>query len=424
MLKRLCFGLSLFLLAAPLAAQEKPVAVRAGRMLDVRTGELRSNVTILIRGDRIVAVGENLRLPSDAEIIDLGQATVLPGLIDMHTHLTFDHRYMGYRGLGLSESRQTLMGVAAARKVLEAGFTTARNVGTSDWGDVALRDAIADGDFPGPRILAAGPSLGITGGHCDENLLPADYHVRARGVADGPWAVRAKVRENIKYGADVIKFCATGGVLSKGDDASGLQYTFEEMQALVDEAHKLGRKVAAHAHGTEGIKMAIRAGVDTIDHCTLIDEEGIRLAKERGTYIVPTLLALDFIMEDGAAAGIPDYGLRKARELAPLRDGALRAAFAAGVKVAFGTDTAVFPHGRGGREFGLMVKLGMAPLEALRSATLVAAEAAGMEKDIGTIEVGKYADLVAVGGNPLEDIRLMEQVKFVMKGGKVHKNEF
>ena len=423
-MKRLFMLLLMLSLAAPLIAQDRPVAVRAGRMLDVRSGELRPNVTILIRGDRIVAVGENLRLPSDAEVIDLGQATVLPGLIDMHTHLTFDYRYMGYRGLGLSESRQTLMGVAASRKVLEAGFTTARNLGTSDWGDVALRDAIADGDFPGPRILAAGPSLGITGGHCDENLLPAEYHVRARGVADGPWAVRAQVRENIKYGADVIKFCATGGVLSKGDDASGLQYTFEEMQALVDEAHKLGRKVAAHAHGAEGIKLALRAGVDTIEHGSLIDDEGIRLMKERGAYLVPTVYTGEFILAEGDKVGIPDYGMRKMKIVMEGRERSFRAAFAAGVKVAFGTDTAVFPHGRGGRDFALMVDLGMAPIEALRSATLVAAEAAGMEKDLGAIEVGKYADLVAVTGNPLENISVMEQVKFVMKGGKVYKNDF
>jgi imidazolonepropionase-like amidohydrolase len=314
--------------------------------------------------------------------------------------------------------------VVASRKVLEAGFTTARNVGTSDWGDVALRDAIADGDFPGPRILAAGPSLGITGGHCDSNLLPPEYRHRDRGVADGPWAVRAQVRENVKYGADVIKFCATGGVLSKGDDASGLQYTFEEMQALVDEAHKLGRKVAAHAHGAEGIKLALRAGVDTIEHGSLIDDEGIRLMKERGAYLVPTVYTGEYILAEGDKVGIPDYGMRKMRIVMEGRERSFRTAFAAGVKVAFGTDSAVFPHGQGGREFGLMEKLGMSPLEALRSATVVAAEAAGMEKDIGTIEVGRYADLVAVGGNPLENIRLMEQVKFVMKGGKVYKNNF
>ncbi len=423
-MKRLLLLVLLLVLALPLAAQEKPTAIRAGRMLDVRTGEVRSNVTILVRDGKIVAVGQDLRLPNDAQVIDLSQATVLPGLIDSHTHLTGDNRYFGYRGLGVSEMRQALFGVVGARKVLEAGFTTARDVGAGGFSDIALRDAINDGDIPGPRILVAGPALGITGGHCDDNLLPAEYDHRARGVADGPWAVRAKVRENIKYGADLIKFCATGGVLSKGDDASGLQYTLEEMQAIVEEAHKLGRKVAAHAHGTEGINLALRAGVDTIEHGSLIDDEGMRLMKERGAYLVPTIYTGEYIIAEGEKVGIPDYGLRKMRALMEGRDRAFRAAIAAGVKVAFGTDSAVFPHGQGGREFALMVKLGMTPLQSIQSATLVAAEALGLQNDIGAIEVGKQADLIAVSGNPLENVRALEDVKFVMRGGKVYKNSF
>ncbi|HXE76046.1 MAG TPA: amidohydrolase family protein [Candidatus Xenobia bacterium] len=421
-MKRLLLLLVLMSWALPLDAQENPTAIRAGRLLDVRTGELRSNVTILVRDGKVVAVGENLRLPSGAQIIDLSQATVLPGLIDSHTHLTGDNRYFGYRGLGISQMRQALFGVVGARKVLEAGFTTVRDVGAGGFADIALRDAVNDGDLPGPRILASGPSLGITGGHCDDNLLPVEYDHRARGVADGPWAVRAKVRENIKYGADVIKFCATGGVLSKGDEPGATQYTFEEMHAIVEEAHKLGRKVAAHAHGTEGINLALRAGVDTIEHGSLIDGEGIRLMKERGAYLVPTIYTGEYIVTEGEKVGIPDYGLRKMRGLMEARERAFRAAFAAGVKVAFGTDSAVFPHGQGGREFALMVKLGMTPLQAIQSATLVAAEALGLQNEIGAIEVGKQADLIAVSGNPLENVQALEDVTFVMKGGKVYKN--
>ncbi len=433
-MKRLFMLLLLVGLALPLMApfgfaqgpggQEKPVAIRAGRMLDVRSGELKTNITILVRDGKIAAVDENMRLPSDAQVIDLSQATVLPGLIDSHTHLTGDNRYFGYRGLGISEMRQALFGVVGARKVLEAGFTTARDVGAPGYADVALRDAINDGDIPGPRLLVSGPALGITGGHCDDNLLPAEYDHRARGVADGPWAVRAKVRENVKYGANLIKFCATGGVLSKGDDPGATQYTLEEMQAIVEEAHKLGRKVAAHAHGTEGIKLALRAGVDTIEHGSLIDDEGIRLMKERGAYLVPTIYTGEYIVTEGEKVGIPDYGLRKMRALMEARDRAFRAAFAAGVKVAFGTDSAVYPHGQNGREFALMVKLGMTPLQAIQSATLVAAEALGLQNDIGAIEVGKQADIVAVSGSPLENVRTLEDVKFVMKGGKVYKNSF
>lgn len=403
---------------------QRAVVIRAGRLLDVRAGTVRSHISILIRAGRIMAVGETLHYPADAQVIDLSRATVLPGLIDVHTHLTFDHRLHGYRGLGVSIPRQALYGAVNARRVLQAGFTTVRNVGAAGYADVALRDAINAGDLPGPRLLVSGPALGITGGHCDNNLLPAEFHHRAAGVADGPWAVRAKVREVVKYGADLIKFCATGGVLSKGDQPGTTQYTRAEMQALVEEAHKLGRKVAAHAHGTEGIKAAIRAGVDSIEHCTLIDDEGIALLREHGAYLVPTVYAADFIVEEGHKTGIPDYGLRKARALIEGRNRAFRAAFAAGVKVAFATDIGVFRHDLGGREFARMVGLGMSPLEAIRSATLVAAELLGLEEEIGALEAGKRADIIAVADNPLENIHTLEEVKFVMKDGRVYRNDF
>ncbi|MFQ5664211.1 MAG: amidohydrolase family protein [Terriglobia bacterium] len=410
--------------AVPENGAEGAVVIRAGRLVDVRTGKVLTHTSVLVRKGRIVAVGEDVRVPADAEVIDLGPATLLPGLIDLHTHLTFNHRFFGYRGLGVSVPRQTLYGAVNARRVLQAGFTTVRNLGAAGYADVALRDAINDGDIAGPRMLVSGPALGITGGHCDNNLLPAEFNHRAAGVADGPWAVRAKVREVVKYGADVIKFCATGGVLSKGDEPGTTQYTLEEMKAIVEEAHKLGRRVAAHAHGTEGIQMAVRAGVDSIEHGTLIDQEGIALMRQHGTYLVPTVYAGDYIVEQGAEAGIPDYGLRKMRGLIEGRDPAFRAAFPAGVKVAFGTDIGVFRHDLGGREFARMVGLGLTRLEAIRSATVVAAEALGLESEIGTIEAGKRADIIAVAGDPLEDIRTLEQVKFVMKGGRVWKNDF
>lgn len=427
MLKRLLVLLLLSALALPLGAAppaERPLAIRCGRLLDVRAGRMLANVTILVREGRVVAVGENLRLPADAEVIDLSRATVLPGLIDLHVHLTSNPRAFGYRGLGISIPRQTLYGAMAARRMLETGFTTVRNVGADGYSDVALRDAIEAGEIPGPTMIVSGPALGITGGHCDENLLPFEFHYTASGVADGPWAVRAKVREVIKYGADLIKFCATGGVLSRGDSPRAQQYTLEEMQAIVEEAHRLGRKVAAHAHGAEGMKAAVRAGVDSIEHGTLIDAETIALMRERGTALVPTLWALDSILEAGAARGIPEESLEKARALATERDRNLKAALAGGVRFGFGTDAGVFPHEQAVHEFVLLVRLGMTPLDALRSATLTAAEVLGMENDIGTIEAGKRADIIAVEGNPLEDIRAMEGVKFVMKGGRVVRNDF
>lgn len=264
----------LVVVAAAAAAEPAAVYVKAGKLLDVRSGEIRSDQVIVLDGDRIERVGaaSEIAVPAGANVVDLSRATVLPGLIDAHDHLTGDPRFHGYRSLGISVPRATLYGATNARKTLEAGFTSVRNVGAPGFSDVALREAISDGEMPGPRLLVSGPALGITGGHCDENLLPAEYDHRSRGVADGPWAVRAKVREVVKYGADLIKICATGGVLSKGDQPGTQQYTLEEMQAIVEEAHKLGRKVAAHAHGTEGIKVAIRA------------RQALRFDREWGAY--------------------------------------------------------------------------------------------------------------------------------------------
>lgn len=397
--------------------------IKAGQVVDTLAGKLRSNQVIVVEGDRIarVAASGDVDIPAGAAVIDLSGQTVLPGLLDMHTHLTGDHRFHGYESLGVSLPRETLYGVYNGRKTLLAGFTSVRNVGAGGYSDIALRDAIAAGEIEGPRMRASGPALGITGGHCDNNLLPSEYADRGAGVADGPWAVRAKVREIVKYGADVIKFCATGGVLSKGDSVGGQQYTLEEMQALVEEAHQHGRKVAAHAHGTEGIKAAIVAGVDSVEHSSLIDEEGIRLAKEHGTFLVMDIYVDTYILQHGAEVGMLPESLEKEREVGQLQRDNFRKAFEAGARMAFGTDGGVYPHGDNARQFAYMVEYGMTPMEAIQAATVHAAELIGWPDDVGAIEAGRYADIIAVEGNPLDNVRLLENVAFVMKGGKVYK---
>jgi imidazolonepropionase-like amidohydrolase len=362
-----------------------------------------------------------------AKVIDLPNATVLPGLIDAHTHLTMEITRgggTGYESLGLSTSRQALFGAKNARTTLLAGFTTVRNVGASGYSDVALRDAINDGDVIGPRIVASGPSLGIIGGHCDNNLLPFEMHATADGVADGVEAVQHKVRENIKYGADVIKICATGGVLSKGDDPKASQYTLEEMKAIVADAHRLGRKVAAHAHGAQGAMWASAAGVDSIEHGHLMDDAAIATLKKNGTYLVPTVYLGDWIKENMAVIGIPPFARQKVIDVTEAMDTTISKAIKAGVKIAFGTDAAVYPHGLNAREFAVYVRLGLTPLQAIQTATLNAADLLGRSDKVGSLEPGHYADLIAVEGDPTQDVTTLERVKFVMKGGEVYKNEY
>ena len=405
------------------AQAAKRVIVHAGKYLDVKSGKTLTNQTIVIEGDKIVSVGEDAKpMPADI-IVDLTGATILPGLIDVHTHLTANPQF-GYEVLGISVPREALIGAKNARITLEAGFTTVRNVGATAYSDVALRDAISDGDVPGPRILASGPPLGITGGHCDNNLLPFEYHAQEVGVADGIEGVQRKVREVIKYGADVIKFCATGGVLSKGDDPQASQYTLEEMKALVADAHRLGRRVAAHAHGAQGILWASQAGVDSVEHGSYINEAAIAEMKKNGTYLVPTRYLGDWLAENMQKIGMPEMYAKKEREIMPIIDNNLKRAFASGVKVAFGTDAAVYPHGLNAREFAVYVRLGMTPLQAIQTATVNAADLLGWSDKVGTLDAGKWADLIAVDGDPLQDITTLQHVKFVMKGGAVIKNEY
>src|SRR6516164_53697 len=312
-----------------------------------------------------------------AGVIDLLRVTCLLGLIDVHTHVTSDPEHSGYAGLGVSVPRQAVTGAKNARLTLRAGFTTIRNVGARDFTDVAVRDGINAGEIEGPRMLVSGPALGITGGHCDDNLLPYEFHYKAEGVADGPWAARAKVREVIKYGADLIKICASGGVLSKGDLPGTPQYSPEEMQAIAQEAHNLGRKVAAHAHGTQSIKDAIRAGIDSIEHSSLIDDEGVALAKQHGTFLVFDIYNDDFILQEGAKVGMLPESIEKEKKLGRLQRENFRKAFQAGAQVAFGTDAGVYPHGDNAKQFGKMVEWGMKPLDAIQAATTHAADLMG-----------------------------------------------
>lgn len=415
-------GVACLLSASLFAQSAKVVAIKAGRVLDVRTGQMMANALILIEGERIVAVGPNVAVPAGAEVIDLKNMTVLPGLIDSHTHLTFSPGIGGVTGITISVPRQALVGAKNARITLMAGFTTVRNVGAHGYSDIALRDAINAGDVPGPRIVASGPALGITGGHCDDNYLPWEFHHRADGVADGVENVMGKTREVIKYGANVIKFCSTGGVLSLGDDPKAAEFTLEEMKTIVAEAHRLGRKVAAHAHGGEGLKQAVMAGVDSIEHGTYIDDEGIRLMKEKGTYLVPTIYLTDWFLENYEKLGLPAQIIAKAKEVMPAMKKNLTHAIQQGVPVAFGTDAAVYPHGLNAREFAVLVRMGMTPLQAIQTATVNASKLLGMEDRIGAIEAGKLADLIAVEGDPTRDVTELERVKFVMKGGSVVKN--
>ena len=417
------------LLGAVLFGQTTPVApkqvvVRARKLFQPETGTLLDSPVVTVSGDRILAVTSGPgQIPAGAEVIDLGDATLLPGFIDVHTHLTSNAGGGGYEGLGISTPRAALIGAKNARLTLLAGFTAVRNVGAEGYADVALRDAIDAGDVIGPRMQVSGPPLGITGGHCDNNLLPWEFHYSAEGAADGVEAVMHKVRETVKYGADVIKFCASGGVFSKGDNPLLEQYSPAEMEALITESHRLGRKVATHAHSALAIKDAVRSGVDSIEHGIFLDEEGIRLMKEHKTYLVPTSYPLFWFEENAPKMNLPPWVREKAAIIIPAAKKNMATAFKSGVRVALGTDAGVYPHGQNGGEFWAMVNLGMSPVEALCAGTMNAAELMGLADRIGSVAPGKFADLVAVKGDPVSDVALLKNVQFVMKDGVIYKNE-
>jgi imidazolonepropionase-like amidohydrolase len=403
-------------------AQADTVVVTADRMIDVLAGRVVDHPQITIVDGRIAAVAaQNSAAPTGARRIDLTGMTLLPGLIDMHTHITSDPRYGGYRGLEFTDNFWTVVGVANAKKTVEAGFTTIRNVGSGNFDDVAIKQGIEQGIVPGPRIVPATYAIGATGGHCDSTEFPPSISVPSPAVANGPAELRAMVRKLRKYGAEVIKFCGTGGVFSKTDTVGGQQYSLEEMKALVDEAHMLGLKVAVHAHGTSGIKDAIRAGVDTIEHASLADEEAFALAKQHGTYFSMDIYNDDYILSDGEKNGMFKESLDKERAIGVKQRQTFQAAVKAGVKMIFGTDAGVYPNGYNARQFATMVKWGMTPMQAIQAATANAAEALGRTADVGAIAVGRYGDLIAVAGDPLADVTRLQSVAFVMKGGDVIK---
>jgi imidazolonepropionase-like amidohydrolase len=398
------------------------VVVSADKMIDVLTGRVIDRPQVTITDGRIAAVGvQGSPIPGGARRVELPGMTLMPGLIDMHTHLTSDPHFSGYRRLQFTDNFWTVVGVANAKKTLEAGFTTVRNVGSANYDDVAIKQAVELGMVPGPRIVPATYAIGATGGHCDATELPPSVTVPKPAVANGPEEIRATVRKLRKYGAEVIKFCGTGGVLSKTDTVGGQQYDLAEMKALVDEAHMLGLRVAVHAHGTSGIKDAIRAGVDTIEHASLADDEAFALAKQHGTWFSMDIYNDDYILAEGEKNGVYKESLEKERVIGLKQRQTFQAAVKAGVKMVFGTDAGVYPNGYNARQFVTMTKWGMTPMQAIQAATANAAEALGRPGDVGAIAVGRYGDLIAVAGDPLSDIALLQTVGFVMKGGEVAK---
>jgi imidazolonepropionase-like amidohydrolase len=405
-------------------------AIRAARLFDGTSDATIADAVVLVQGSRITAKGSRLAVPAGAQVIDLGDVTLLPGFIDAHTHVTDessnDWNADTVSGLRRTIPEATLRAAELARRTLMAGFTTVRDVGSADYIDVGLRNAIASGVTPGPRMLVSVHALGARGGHCDNTGYPFQRFGPEPGIADGiasgPDQFRDAVRFQVKYGADVIKVCATGGVLSLADDVGAPQLTQAEMDALVDEAHRLGRRTAAHAHGAEGAKVAIRAGIDSIEHGSFLDEEAVKMMHEHGTYLVPTLMAGEYAGGRKATRKYPPEIAAKALQALDGRSSAFKRAVGAGVKIAFGTDSGVSPHGHNAEEFGLLVEHGLSPAAALRT-SVTAAALLGVERLTGTIEAGKEADIVAVPGDVLRNIAATETVRFVMKGGTIVRHD-
>ena len=416
--------------SAPQNSSPKTTYILAGRLFDSTNDSVKQTMVITVEGERIKSVeaAANVKIPAGASVVDLSNSTVLPGLIDCHTHLSSRaDRYNEIYRFKDTPFNHAFYSVDNARKTLEAGFTSVRDVGSPPFLAVDLRNTINEGFIAGPRIVASGPGISITGGHGDLNNFSPQTRVsmfpeeRDFHIADGSDQIRHVIRAQVKYGVDVIKILSTGGVLSKGDNPGAPHYTLEELKTAAETAHMLGRKIAAHSHGTEGIKNAILAGIDSIEHASLIDDEGIRLAKEHGTYLVMDIYNDDYLLNEAPKVGLPLENIEKEKMVGQLQRQNFEKAVKAGVKMAFGTDAGVYPHGDNARQFYYMVKYGMTPVQAIRAATVNAADLVGRSADVGTIEPGKYADIIAVQADPLKDVRALEHVDFVMKGGTVYK---
>ena len=419
-MRKLPLVLALFIQFTITDLAASSIILQPKNILDVDDGTLYES-QILIENGIIVEIGKNLsKRNNNIELLELAELTLVPGLMDSHVHLTGNTELKGYESIGESSYLSTIYGVINAKKTLLSGFTTVRNVGAGNFADVALKQAINRNAILGPTMFVSGPALGITGGHCDSNILPFDYKYTSQGVADGPWEVRKKVRLNRKYGADLIKFCGTGGVMSKNTDVNAKQYTLEEMQAIVDEAHNHGMKVATHAHGLIGIKTAIIAGVDSIEHASFIDNETIELAKEKGTFLSMDIYVSDYILGEGAAKGILEESLEKERSVGRFQRQNFQKAVKASAKITFGTDAGIYPHGKNARQFKYMVEWGMTSLQAIQAATINTAELFGLS-NTGMIKKNYEADIIGVKGNPLKDITILENVSFVMKDGIIVK---